>query len=260
MLPIILHIPHSSKVIPQYVSDQFIISQAALNRELNLMTDHFTDEILKPLQVPKVNQVISKVSRLVVDMERFADDQLEEMSKVGMGAIYTHGSQKQLIRRKLEATETAYLLKHFYKAHHAALNNVTSRTHQQHNRAIIIDVHSYPSEPLPYESDHKKIRPEICIGTCDFHTPKTLADLLINEFTSAGFDVALNTPFAGVLIPNMFWQKKPDVMGFMLEIRRDVYLNEQTFKKHNHFKSTSQKISNVLIRAINEFNEVLPSG
>ena len=53
------------------------------------MTDHFTDWLMAPLHLPVAQMTISPVSRLVLDMERFADDKQEVMSKVGMGVIYT---------------------------------------------------------------------------------------------------------------------------------------------------------------------------
>ena len=40
---LILHIPHASTCIPERVKAQFSIDQAALESELNKMTDHFTD-------------------------------------------------------------------------------------------------------------------------------------------------------------------------------------------------------------------------
>jgi N-formylglutamate deformylase len=69
---------------------------------------------------------ISAVSRLVVDMERFADDKQEVMSKVGMGVIYTNGSQKQVIRSQLEDNERAALLSNYYLPHH---NDLIDNTH-----------------------------------------------------------------------------------------------------------------------------------
>lgn len=51
-------------------------------------------------------------------------------------------------------------------------------------------------------------------------------DAAIKAFTDQGFEVALNKPFAGTLILTPFWQRNTKVMGMMIEIRRDVYMNE----------------------------------
>ena len=50
------------------------------------MTDWYTDE---SFAFRYTNNVIQNVSRLLVDTERFENDDEEEMAKVGMGAIYT---------------------------------------------------------------------------------------------------------------------------------------------------------------------------
>ena len=41
----ILHIPHSSRVIPGNVRDQIILSDRELDAELDRMTDAYTDEL-----------------------------------------------------------------------------------------------------------------------------------------------------------------------------------------------------------------------
>lgn len=41
--PVIVHIPHSSTVIPRFAVSQFAHSSTDLNRELLLMTDRYTE-------------------------------------------------------------------------------------------------------------------------------------------------------------------------------------------------------------------------
>ena len=43
---------------------------------------------------------------------------------------------------------------------------------------LIVDCHSFPQLPLPYELDRNPVRPDICIGTDQFHTPSALKDVL----------------------------------------------------------------------------------
>ena len=98
----IIHIPHSSRQIPEKYRDQFTIDGKALNVELDKLTDHFTDSMTEGVEATKV---IFPYSRLLVDVERFVDDALEPMSKRGMGVIYSNGHALNKIRRDLTDDE-----------------------------------------------------------------------------------------------------------------------------------------------------------
>ena len=65
----ILHIPHSSTVIP--FKDGYVIDEALLNQEINLLTEWFTNELFE-----NENATIVKAEflRIFCDVERFADD------------------------------------------------------------------------------------------------------------------------------------------------------------------------------------------
>ena len=88
----IVHIPHSSTHIPDRVRSQFALPASALQQEINLMTDWFTDEIFGGLAEAK--DVVFPVSRLVVDPERFENDEQESMAALGMGVVYERSSSQ----------------------------------------------------------------------------------------------------------------------------------------------------------------------
>ncbi len=44
-------------------------------------------------------------------------------------------------------------------------------------------------------------RPEICIGTDAYHTPRAVLDLVVGLCEGVGWRVAVNRPFAGALVP-----------------------------------------------------------
>ena len=49
------------------------------------------------------------------------------------------------------------------------------------NHCLIIDGHSFPALPLPYELNQTAFRPDFCLGTDDFHTPEELVTKIESE-------------------------------------------------------------------------------
>jgi N-formylglutamate deformylase len=92
-------------------------------------------------------------------------------------------------------------------------------------RAVVIDVHSYPSQALPYELHGAGARPAVCLGTDGFHTPGWLVDAAHAAFGECG-EIALNTPFGGCYVPLRHYGSRREVSALMIEIRRDTYLAE----------------------------------
>ena len=62
-----------------------------------VMTDAFTDELFDLGDT--ANKLVFSVSRLLVDPERFEDDDVEPMAGRGMGAVYTKTHDGQLLKR-----------------------------------------------------------------------------------------------------------------------------------------------------------------
>ena len=82
------------------------------------------------------------------------------------------------------------------------------------------------------------IRAAICTGTYAFHTPTEISTALVNFFENADLSVAIDRPFSGSIVPMKYWQKEPNVKSVMIEIRRDLYMNEDTGEKSHNFENT----------------------
>lgn len=252
---VIFHVAHDSAVLPNAVRDQFVLNNAELEIELIRMTDHLTYDLFCGWSAAS-KIVRAPVSRLAVDVERFVNDALEPMSTIGMGAIYRVTHDLRQLRRAMTPDEKQDLIDRWYVPHHARLTHAVDTTLNASGRALVIDMHSYPSRALPYEIVQDAHRPEICIGTDAHHTPSHFAKSALNIFRDAGFTVGLNTPFSGALVPIKHYGKDRRVSALMLEIRRDLYLDEETGKANGIYVHFKKQLENCL-RELNIFRTIM---
>ena len=245
---IIFHIPHSSTFIPEDIRSDILLSDEELVAEIRLMTDWFTDELFDQAVSYLGGSIKFPVSRLVVDPERFADDENESMSEVGMGVIYNKTSSGKPLRdpSKIVGDSRRKLLERFYYPHHDSLTAAVSSQLDEEGRVLIIDCHSFPDESLPYERCNDQDRPEICIGTDPYHTPEELSSNLMSSFERLGYKVQLNNPFAGSIVPNIYYQKNQNVHSVMIEINRSLYMDHLTTNRSQYFKIVCDDIYTAL--------------
>jgi N-formylglutamate deformylase len=223
---VVVHVPHAGTAIPGAVRDGLLLDDDELAVELLRMTDHRTDVLAGDVAAAGATRFVNRVSRLVVDPERFVDDHDEVMATRGMGVVYTHGHRRQPIRRPDPAART-HLVERFFTPYAAAFAATVDDLVATHGRCTIVDLHSYPAVRLPYEIGDGP-RPPVCVGTDPFHTPRALTELVEEVARRRGLVTARDTPFAGTYVPSDRYGRDPRVASVMLELRRDTYLDERT--------------------------------
>lgn len=247
---VVLHIPHDSTVVPAHARQQLLLTDSALTLELQRMTDHFTHLLFA--EPPGDAAVVrAPVSRLVVDVERFADDSAEPMAARGMGAIYNVTSHLAPLRRQLSPAEKEALLRLWYYPHHEKLEAAVALAVERYGRCLVIDGHSFPGNALPYEdADQTLERPDICIGSDSFHTPKALEQAFVDAFDRGGWRVAVNHPFAGALVPLSRYRTDPRVEAVMVELNRNLYLDPVTFEPNVDINRFASDIKSRCVEAL----------
>jgi N-formylglutamate amidohydrolase len=226
-VPLIAHVPHAGTEIPEEERQRILLDDWELADELLISTDHHTRQLAEGARRLGGSVFGTGLSRLVVDVERFTDDDAEPQAAVGRGAVYVSTSDGARMR-ETDRGDRERLLDTCFRPYHAAFETAVARVLEQWGRCLIIDVHSYPSVPPPYELDQGGPRPGICVGTDPFHTPEQLAVAIEREIRAAGITVERDRPFAGTFVPLPHYRSDRRVSSVMLEIRRDLYLNEAT--------------------------------
>lgn len=219
MIPVVIHIPHSSTYIPDFIRKEIFVTDEELKQDMVAFTDWRTKDIFTHCGFP--DRIVFPVSRMVCDPERFRSDDDEPMSKIGIGAVYENDAYLRKFR-KVTYLERELILKMYYDRHHERLTMAVESNLRKHGSCLIVDAHSFSASPLPYEPEQANDRPDICLGTCDKHTPKLLERKAVKFFQSQGLSVAINYPYSGTMIPLRYWLDNR-VLGIMVEVNRGLY-------------------------------------
>jgi N-formylglutamate deformylase len=240
MRKLVLHLPHSSAVIPDF--EGYVSTEDAIQQEIIKLTDWYTDDLFDSELDDKI---IAPFSRIFCDVERFADDELEIMSKFGMGVLYEkfdNGNQLRNVTPKLKSD----VLKGYYWNHHNRLNTAVKNHLEQTKSCLILDCHSFPSYPFSCSLVQDHNTPDFNIGTDSYHTPPNLIEASQEFFKSRGLSLGIDTPYSGSIVPMEYYQKDSRVSSIMLEVNRRMYLNEPTNEKSMSYQKTKEVIQDYI--------------
>ena len=139
---LILHIPHSSIIIP--FKEGYSVSDELINQEILKLTDWYTDDLFEN---EKDVSIKTPFSRIFCDTERFSDDSQEVMAKYGMGVLYEKTDTGEPLRT-ITPELRQRILNNYYWKHHNRLTESVKFQLQEYGTATIVDCHSFPNKPL----------------------------------------------------------------------------------------------------------------
>ena len=240
---LLIHIPHSSLYIPENHLDTYTADSETILQNLIALTDYATDDLFN--HPDHQNQLVFPVSRLLCDVERYENDQDEIMAKRGMGVAYTHGASGEILR-DFNKHHRQDIIRQYYKPHHNQLLQMVKKIVREEGYCIIVDAHSFPSKPLPYEFDQNPDRADFCIGTDDIHTPDSLIQCITDYLTKKKYTVELNKPYSGTMIPSELYNKGIPIISVMIEVNRRLYMDEETQTRSSGYENTKSTIYKIL--------------
>ena len=92
------------------------------------------------------------------------------------------------------------------------------------------------------DPDQQPDRPDICIGTDEFHTPKELVACSTNYFIGLGYSVSMNSPYSGSIVPMRYYRKDKRVSSIMIEINRKLYLKDHGNEKSDTYDTIKRVV------------------
>lgn len=235
----VIHLPHCGTKIPkEYISDYYLSSEE-LQNNIFQYADYLTDELYRAF-VHEFDHVINPYSRLFMDPERFFDDTKESMQiKHGLGWFYENAI---LEKKPLRTTKNKKEIIKYYKEHHNKLLSLVDKYLELHNQCTIIDCHSFSNERYWFHDKNLKL-PDICIGFDEYHKDEAFVDTILNEFKE--YNIAINTPYAGSLVPEQYYLKDSRVKSVMIEVNKKLYLEDDNITKSDNFINISNKFSTI---------------
>jgi N-formylglutamate deformylase len=231
----VFHIPHSKTLIPDYTG--FALDQ--MDAQMQLLTDFATEEIFS---INNLDKIVFPYSRIFCDVERLPDAD-EPMFELGRGFFYTNSDNGAVLREDINGIKDK-VYKEFYLKHHNLFEDMVQNKLDTVGFVNIVDCHSFANAPFDTDLIKDQNRPDICIGTDEFHTPKFLVDIISQKCIEHGYSFQVNNPYSGTIVPLKFYKKNNLVNSVMIEINRDLYI-ENSIVNYNSVRKLNDFIKNI---------------
>ena len=86
----------------------------------------------------------------------------------------------------------------------------------------------------------------------DFSNVTNIEEFMIKLFEKLNFTVKYNAPFKGSIVPLKFYNKDKEVQSIMIEIRRDLYMNEKSGEQNYRFNKIKKNLEKIINVYLNE--------
>lgn len=237
----LIHLPHCGTAIPDIYTSDYLLSKDELSNNIYQYADLYTDTLFGNLY-KKYDGVKSNYSRLFFDPERFGDDSQEPMhQKFKLGWFYENSI---LEHKPLRIVKNKDKIRTYFDNHHKLLNQLTQEKLDKYDKCTIIDCHSFSNERYWFHNDIEL--PDICIGFEDFHVDKTLVENIKNIFQN--YNISINKPYGGSLVPTNYWNKDKRVKSVMIEINKKLYLQSDNITKNKNFNKIQLLLTQLAIK------------
>ncbi len=231
--PVVVSVPHAGVRTAGY--------EETLTPELDVRgdADLFVDRLYR-IGEPDGPEtyVAALLSRFVCDLNRDPDD-------VAPGAVPEHRSPRNVdgrgfiwavtttgapaLSRPLTLPEWSGRTA-IHTAYHEAISRALLRARARFGFAVLVDGHSMPSRGRAGHTDTGSVRADVVPGDREGTScSPALRALVTRHFAAAGLTVRPNEPYKGGYITTHHGRPADDVHAIQIELRRDLYMDEEKF-------------------------------
>jgi N-formylglutamate deformylase len=261
--PLILSFPHSGEKYP----DDFDTNPELSFNVLDFPNDKYVNELYQERNNLNLTSIHANFPRTYIDVNRHQHNIDVNMIKKGenwYGRIHPTGAETgttlfwsktkevfEIYSHKLSHDELKQRLAKCFVPYHQLMTYHIQKIHQDHGKAFVLDCHSMTQ--FDGKKRGRKERPQIDIGNRNGQSCSSeYSECVSDTFSSLGYDVKVNGRFlGGEIILRYGW---PEINQHILqvEIRRDLYMDEDTRDRNERF-TKMQKDCGAALKEIKNF-------
>ena len=261
--PLILSFPHSGEKYP----DDFDTNPELSFNVLDFPNDKYVNELYQERSNLNLTSIHANFPRTYIDVNRHQHNIDVNMIKNGedwYGRIHPTGVETgttlfwsktkevfEIYSKKLSHDELKQRLAKCFVPYHQLMTYHIQKIHQDHGKAFVLDCHSMTQ--FDGKKRGRKERPQIDIGNRNGQSCSSeYSECVSDAFSSLGYDVQVNGRFlGGEIILRYGW---PEINQHILqvEIRRDLYMDEDTRERNERF-TKMQKDCSAALKEIKNF-------
>ena len=253
-------IPHSGEEVAPEAPWLENLPEVVLMRDVDRYVDQLYEPALRALSLPWVK---TKWHRYLVDLNRLPTD-IDTDSVIGAphpAGTYPRGLHWSIttLKEKLMPQPIAMelhqkIVQKYYEPFHAEVRALQKKLQMASVGPTVlyhIDAHSMPSMGTSEHRDPGERRKDIVVSDCSGKScSPEFSKLVAESYQNAGFSVAVNWPYAGGRVTEIYGKPNEGHHSIQVELNRALYMNEETKQKltDGSFAQVQERILKALTR------------
>lgn len=244
LVPIVVSSPHSGQIYPPSLIEQLALHPT----QLRVLEDGCVDRLFGDAPKLGVPLVSARFARAFVDPNRepyeldpdLLDGPLAAQAnfasakaRAGLGSVPSRVGGRAIYQGRLSPDQIEQRIRVAYRPYHEALQAVRTRALVEFGTVLLLDCHSMPGSMTNGGNGHRGRAVDVSLGdrygrAC----AQPIVDRVAAFFTARGLTVTRNRPYAGGHITCRYGSPWTAASALQIEIRRGLYMDEETFRPH----------------------------
>lgn len=258
-IPVVVSSPHSGHVYPQSLLERIAIEPGQLRR----LEDGCVDRLFECAPRLGAPLLRARFARAYVDPNREAYELDPDLfdgaalpgyvnldsvkARAGLGTIPSRIGGRPIYRQRLSFAEAEQRMRLAYWPYHQALQELLTGAHARFGAVLLLDCHSMPSTTANGSAGPEE-QVDFALGD---RYGRSCSPVLVDRaevfLRRRGFRVGRNRPYAGGYITARYGQPAAGTHALQIEVRRDLYMDERSFRAYASLDGLQLAIRDLLV-------------